>query len=81
MSTTLDLRYYYCKMRKVNVDELVGTAEIADRLEVAGPAVVHDWRRRHPDFPAPIALVSSVYVWAWPDVKRWARRTSRLPVQ
>ena len=64
--------------RKVDVEHLVGTAEIAARLGVKRPQVVHDWRRRHPDFPEPIAVVSGVHVWAWPDVKRWAIATGRL---
>ena len=60
------------------MDELVGTAEIAERLNVGRPQVVHDWRRRYPDFPAPVATVSSVHVWAWSDIKAWAQRTGRL---
>jgi hypothetical protein len=60
------------------VDELVGTAEIALRLGVSGPSLVNDWRRRYADFPEPVATVSSVHVWAWPDVRAWAERTGRL---
>lgn len=40
--------------------------------------VVHDWRRRHPDFPQPIARLALGYVWAWSDVAAWARSTGRL---
>lgn len=58
--------------------DLVGTAEIAKRLGVKRPQVVHDWMRRHEDFPDPIAHISGVRVWAWPDVEAWARRTGRL---
>jgi hypothetical protein len=61
------------------VDQLVGTAEIAQRLGVRRPQVVHDWRRRYEDFPAPVARLSQVWVWYWPDVERWARKTGRLP--
>lgn len=63
--------------RRVDSDDLVGTAEIAARLGVARPQVVHDWRRRHLDFPAPIAELSHFHVWAWPDVEAWAQRTGR----
>jgi predicted DNA-binding transcriptional regulator AlpA len=62
----------------VDVDELVGTAEIAQRLGVRRLQVVHDWRRRHSDFPKPVARLSRVMVWAWSDVERWARETGRL---
>ena len=63
----------------MDVSQLVGTTEIATRLGVKRPQVVHDWRRRHADFPAPIATVTgNVLVWNWPDVEAWARRTGRL---
>ena len=73
--------------RKVNVDNLVGAQEIADLLGVARPQVIHEWRRRHPDFPAPVAQLggagkrSAFHVWNWPDVERWARATGRYPVK
>lgn len=64
--------------RKVDVADLVGTAEIARRLGVAMPEVVVKWRHRYPDFPEPVAQLERALVWAWPDVERWARRTGRL---
>lgn len=60
------------------MDNLVGTAEIAQRLGVKRPQVVHDWMRRHDDFPQPVAEVSRVKVFNWPDVERWAKATGRL---
>lgn len=64
------------------MQDLVGTAEIADRLGVAMPEVVHSWRYRyretdHP-FPEPVAKLRQALVWAWPDVEKWARYTGRL---
>lgn len=64
--------------RKVDVDDIVSASEIAARLGVNQRSVVHDWRRRHPDFPQPVARVKLGYLWAWPDIERWARRTGRL---
>lgn len=64
--------------RRVDVDELVGAAEIAARLGVKRLQVVHDWRRRHGEFPRPVVTVSRTLVWHWPDVQRWAVRTGRL---
>ena len=64
--------------RKLDVEMLVGAAEIAQRLGVARPQVVHDWRRRHADFPKPVTVLSHVGIWYWPEVERWARRTGRL---
>jgi hypothetical protein len=60
------------------VSQLVGASEIAERLGVKRSNVVHDWRRRYPDFPAPVARLRQALVWNWPDVARWARRTGRL---
>jgi hypothetical protein len=48
---------------------------------VHGPGVRRHrphWRRRYEAFPQPIATVSGVLVWAWPDAEAWARETGRL---
>jgi len=63
--------------RRVEVDQLVGAAEIADRLGLAVPQTVHDWRRRHADFPQPVAVLRMGLVWNWPDVAKWAEQTGR----
>lgn len=64
--------------RRVVPDQLVGAAEIAQRLGVKRSTVVHDWARRHPDFPRPIARLVMGHVWHWPEVESWALRTKRL---
>jgi hypothetical protein len=65
--------------RNVDLDDLVGTAEIAERLGVRRVGVIHDWRRRYADFPEPVAMVSHVHVWLWTDIRSWAERSGRLP--
>lgn len=65
--------------RRIDSDHLVGAAEIAARLGVKRPQVVHDWRRRYPAFPEPVAHLRQALVWYWPDVEAWARATHRLP--
>jgi hypothetical protein len=65
--------------RKVDVTDLVGAAEIAERLGLSHPQSVHTLRRRHIDFPAPVAELRQAMVWAWPDVEAWARASGRLP--
>jgi len=61
------------------VSNLVGATEIAKRLGVARPNVVHDWHRRYPgDFPEPVARLERALIWSWPDVAAWARKTGRL---
>jgi predicted nucleic acid-binding protein len=60
--------------------ELVSVAEVAAR---AGRSTntIQSWRRRHPDFPTPVAQLATGPVWAWPPVADWiaarprARRT------
>ena len=60
------------------MDQLVGAAEIAARLGSKRTSLVHDLRRRHPDFPTPVAELKAGLVWAWPDVEAWARATGRI---
>lgn len=60
------------------MNDLVGAAEIAERLGLAHPQTVHTIRRRHPDFPEPVARLKTAMVWNWPDVERWAKSTGRL---
>jgi len=62
----------------VDPDDLVGASEIAERLHLASTSVIHDWRRRHPDFPQPIRELSMGLLWRWPDVENWARITNRM---
>ena len=63
--------------RLIDPEQLVGSTEIAERLGVARPQVVHDWRRRHADFPEPVATLKTALIWYWPDVEEWARSTGR----
>jgi hypothetical protein len=65
--------------RKVDVNDLVGAQEIADRLGVSRSQVVHEWRRRGIGFPEPVVTLSMGLLWSWPDVEGWARATGRLP--
>ena len=64
--------------RKLDADDLVGAAEIAERLGLAQVQTVHTWRRRYDDFPVPVARLKQALIWSWPDVEAWARATHRL---
>ena len=64
--------------RKIDVDDLVGAAEIAERLGWSHAQNVHTIRRRHSDFPQSVATLRQAMVWSWPDVEKWARATGRL---
>ena len=64
--------------RRLEIGQLVGAAELAARLGVSRPQVIHTWRRRYPDFPQPVLELDMGLIWFWPDVERWARSTGRL---
>lgn len=63
--------------RRVDVENLVGASEIADRLGVSSLHVVHKWRERYDDFPEPVTQLRQGLVWNWPDVEAWAQVTGR----
>jgi predicted DNA-binding transcriptional regulator AlpA len=63
--------------RLVDVDQLVGAAEIAQRLGMKRHQVVHDWVRRYPEFPSPVVLLRQAKIWYWPEVAEWADATGR----
>jgi len=58
--------------------DLVGAHEIAERLNLAFPNIVHAWKNRLKDFPKPIALLSMGHIWDWKEIKKWAIKTNRL---
>jgi hypothetical protein len=64
--------------RMLRSTDLVGAAEIAERLGGLDKSAVHQWRRRYADFPQPVTQLEQALVWSWPDVERWARATGRL---
>jgi len=57
---------------------LVGAHEIADRLGWSHAQSVHTIRKRHADFPEPIARLKTAMVWDWREVEAWAKQTGRL---
>ena len=56
--------------------DLVGVAEIADRLTVSTDTV-HKWHSRYDDFPEPVTRLRAALIWSWPDVAAWANATGR----
>jgi chromosome partitioning protein len=65
-------------MTSIEPGDLVGAAEIAERLGLTHVPSVHSWRRRYGDFPQPIAELKMGLIWRWSDVEAWARKTGRL---
>jgi predicted DNA-binding transcriptional regulator AlpA len=66
--------------------ELVGIAEIADRLQVE-PATVTVWRYRHRRaprppwrrFPDPVRVAGRSPLFDWTEIETWAKATGRMP--
>jgi predicted DNA-binding transcriptional regulator AlpA len=63
--------------RRVRVSQLAGVDELAAELGVSRDAI-HKWRKRHSDFPEPVATLSMGMLWSRPDVIAWAKKTGRL---
>jgi transposase-like protein len=64
---------------KLSPDDLVGAHEIAQRLGLAFPNIVHAWRIRYKTFPEPIAVLRAGMIWDWKKVEAWAKMTNRRP--
>lgn len=62
----------------MDLDHLVGTAEIAQRLGLRSTTTVNQWSRRHSDFPRPVKVLSAGRFWDWREIEVWVRRTGRL---
>jgi hypothetical protein len=63
--------------KKVDPKDVVGAYEIAERLGLSFPNVVHNWHRRHPDFPEPVIKLKAGLFWDWNEVQKWVQATDR----
>ena len=69
--------------RKLDVDQLVSSREIVDRLHALRPQQVHRWRREDPTLPRPVAVLGAetgrcTLFWYWPEIEHWAKAHHRL---
>lgn len=62
--------------RPIDPDRLVTATEVA-RLAEVGPAAVHNWRARHPSFPAPVLDRHRLTLWDRAEVLAWLEETGR----
>ncbi len=70
--------------RRVDVEQLVGASDIAQRFGMPRTQDVHTLRRRDPAFPEPIRILGSgpsrgIHVWYWPDIAAWAKKKGITP--
>ena len=64
-------------MTGVPPEFLVGAHEIAERLGFSHAQSVHTIRKRHANFPAPVAALKTALIWDWRNIERWAKSTGR----
>jgi hypothetical protein len=55
---------------------LVGPAEIASILKIEANTI-NAWKKRYPDFPAPVRRLKTGDVWDDREVLAWAKKTGR----
>jgi predicted DNA-binding transcriptional regulator AlpA len=58
---------------KVNTDDLIGPEEVAALIGLTNVNGVSVYRKRHPDFPAPVVLKGRCVLWVRQDIEKWAR--------
>jgi len=63
---------------KVICAVVYGANEIAERLGLSHAQSIHTLRKRHADFPAPVANLKTALIWDWREIEKWATKTGRL---
>jgi predicted DNA-binding transcriptional regulator AlpA len=61
----------------VDPDDLVDSSEAAEILGLGGGKSVSVYRKRYPDFPAPVIERARAVFWLRRDIERWAREHRR----
>jgi predicted DNA-binding transcriptional regulator AlpA len=62
---------------KVDLDDLINAAKVAEMIGLAQRNSVSTYRRRHADFPAPVIEDGRCVMWRRSDIKRWMRSRTR----
>ncbi len=65
--------------RKIDVDDLIDTSEVARLLGLAHRNSVTTYLNRYPDMPRPMVEMreSRIRLWLRPEIVDWAARTGR----
>jgi len=66
--------------RRVDLDDLIDSATVAEFLGLNSRRAVTTYRTRHDDFPEPVRTSEGgrCLLWLRQDVEAWARATGRL---
>ena len=62
--------------RKVDVDDLVDTAAVAEIVGLSNPNGVSVYQQRYDDFPEPIISRGRCRLWLEADIVSWAAQRS-----
>lgn len=64
---------------EVDIDDLVGAAEVAAILRLSHPSSVTTYLHRYPDFPRPVVdlAASRVRLWRRQDIEDWHQRRTQ----
>jgi predicted DNA-binding transcriptional regulator AlpA len=63
---------------KVDPSDLLNAREVASVLGLAHREAIATYRRRYPDFPAPVVVKGTCVLWLRHEVDAWAKATGRL---
>jgi predicted DNA-binding transcriptional regulator AlpA len=63
--------------RKIDLDDLLDAAEVAEALGLASRNVVGVYRGRYPGFPPPVIDRGACLLWLRADIEAWASETGR----
>jgi hypothetical protein len=63
--------------RKIDVEDLAGVQELAAELDVT-VNTIHQWKRRHANFPKPIANLFAGLIYSRAEIVEWAKANGRL---
>jgi predicted DNA-binding transcriptional regulator AlpA len=65
--------------RRVYLDDIIGTDDVARMIGLAQSSSVRVYRLRYPDFPTPLGQLGSgrCLMWSRTEVARWMRKHGR----
>ena len=59
--------------RKIDIDDLLDTLEVADAIGLTSRTAVSVYRSRYADFPTPVIEKGRCLMWLRQDIEQWAK--------
>ena len=63
--------------RRVDLDDLIDAGGVAELIGLTHRNNVYSYRRKYPDFPAPVITHGRCYMWHRGDIRRWIKTRSK----